>query len=283
MSEAPKELDAVSTFTPVRSDAEKLVLRADYFESPIDLEELQKTCTPTQALNADPLMLDMPGGAHVVVFRFGAVVFWKCSDETCAQVLQKIQKLPDMRPPPEALRDKLVVLVGQAEDRVNFKDVWLKALTLEHIKVLSGTFAQSVALAQCERAVAEALANTGPIVAALKSRGGLIQSAKDLLKTVGFTLAIRETILARLTLFDDPPEAWRSERLAQLHHLLHDHFDIRKRVAGIQEKLTFLSDMNTVLMEVLQNRDSHRLEWIVILLIVVEVILSVVHLVAAGR
>jgi len=43
MSEAPRELEAVTNFTPVRSDTEKLFLRADYFESPINLEVLQKT------------------------------------------------------------------------------------------------------------------------------------------------------------------------------------------------------------------------------------------------
>jgi hypothetical protein len=37
-------------------------------------------------------------------------------------------------------------------------------------------------------------------------RGGLIQSRKDIVKIVGFALDVRQTILAKLTLFDPPPE-----------------------------------------------------------------------------
>jgi uncharacterized Rmd1/YagE family protein len=94
---------------------------------------------------------------------------------------------------------------------------------------------------------------------------------------VGFTLAVREAILAKLSLFDDPAETWRSERLARLHSLLYDHFDIQKRLASLQEKVTFLADLNLTLMNLLQSRTSHRLEWIVILLIVIEVIFSFHH------
>jgi uncharacterized Rmd1/YagE family protein len=122
--------------------------------------------------------------------------------------------------------------------------------------------------------VTQALKNTTPIVHALESRGELFSSSKNILKTVGFTLAVRDAILSKLSLFDDPAETWQSERLSRLHNLLYDHFDIKKRLSGLQEKVTFLSDLNQILMTLLQNRTSHRLEWIVILLIVIEVIFS---------
>ena len=41
--------------------------------------------------------------------------------------------------------------------------------------------------------------------------------------------------------------------------------------------ITLHNDLNLMLMNVLQNRGSHRLEWIVILLIVVEVILAFIQ------
>ena len=53
----------------------------------------------------------------------------------------------------------------------------------------------------------------------------------------------------------------------------------QKRVAALQDKMAFLSDLNTTLLTLLQNRTSHRLEWIVILLILIEVFLSVLHFV----
>ena len=165
-------------------------------------------------------------------------------------------------------------MVGQPEDRVNFRDVWLRKLTLEHIKIISRAFAQSAALKYCELSAGRALANVAPLVAALKARGELPRSDKEALKLVGFTLDMRETLLAKLTLFDEPAEAWSSERFARLHSLLHEHFDIRSRLAGLQAKLDFLADLNQVLTNLLQHYQSRRLELVVVALIVLEVVIA---------
>src|SRR5262245_38425733 len=248
-----------TVFTPVSSDACKLELRAYYFPSPIDLNRVQTHYLPFQVLSADPLVLLMPGNAHVVVLRFGAVVFWRCAKAVCDNVLETIQHLMRMNPPDSKVQDTLVVLVKQPEERVNFRDIWLQNLTLEHIRIISETFGQSVALRQCELSVTQALKTATPIVHALEARGELIPSAKNILKTVGFTLAVRASILARLGLFDDPAETWQSERLSRLHNLLYGQFDIKKRLSSLQEKVTFLSDLSEMLMTLLQNRTSHRL------------------------
>src|SRR5262245_33836657 len=222
--------------TPVRVDTSRLELRADYFASPIDLELLQTRYPPAQVLSADPLVLKISRNAHVVVFRFGAVVCWQCDRAMCIKVLEEIQQLPEMNPPVTEVRDGMLVLVDQSEEHVSFGEIRLPHLSLEHIKIISETFGQSVALKQSELSVTQALQNTSPIVRALETRGALIGSASKIMKKVGFTLAVREVILAKLSLFDDPPETWRSERLARLHSLLYDHFDIKKRLLGLQKK-----------------------------------------------
>jgi uncharacterized Rmd1/YagE family protein len=288
--------------TPVEIDVARLVVQAVYFETTIDLDALQSHYVPMQILCPDPLLLQMPGQAHVAVFRFGAVVLWKCGEEILHKVVKEICSLPGMKglagglseetllarlraeralhghtaPATAQSEDILLVRLGQPEDQVNFKDVSLKTLTLEHIKIISETFGQSLALKHCEQAVKQALGQAGPMVENLRSRGGLPQSEKELLRMVGFTMSIRETILSKLTLFDDPPEATQSERFSRLHHQLYDYFHIKNRLSGIEAKLEFLADLNTMLMEVLQHRGSNRLELIVILLIVIEVLIAIV-------
>jgi uncharacterized Rmd1/YagE family protein len=267
-----------TVLTRVSTGTRRLEVRADYFNSPIDLNLLQTHFLPSQVLSADPLVLGLPGNAHVVVLPFGAVVFWNCAESYCLRVLNVIQGVLKAGPPSKEFRDTLLVLVDQPEERVNFRDIRLKTLTLEHIRTISESFGRSVALKQCELSVTQALKNTAPIVHALEARGALAPSAKNLLKTVGFTLAVREATLAGLSLFDDPAETQQSERLSRLHNLLNDYFDIKKRLAGLQEKVTFLSDLNQMLMTLLQNRTSHRLEVIVVVLIVIEVVFSFIHL-----
>jgi uncharacterized Rmd1/YagE family protein len=278
------DIDALGTITtPVQIDTLRLELRADYFPTPIDLDLLASRYGTAQVLHADPLVLKINGNAHAVILRFGAVVFWQCDDAAIAKIVATIQQLPEMRPPYREGSDKIVVLVDRPEDRVNFRDICLQTLTLEHIKIISEIFGKSVALKHSEGSVSSTLNTTAPIVRGLEIRGALISSTKDIMKKVGFALSVREGVLAKLSLFDDPVETWQSERLARLHTLLLDHFDFKKRLEALKEKVTFLSDLNLMLLNLLQNRTSHRLEWIVILLIVIEVVISLMHFFAPGR
>src|SRR6185369_8936274 len=180
---------------------------------------------PSQVLHADPLVVKIAGNAHMVVLRFGALVFWQCSEAICSKLLEDIERLLHLGPPASEVRDALRIVVEQAEESVSFREIRLQTLTLEHIKMISEAIGQSVALKQSEASVTLALKKSAPIVRAMEARGELIESAQNIVKTVGFTLAVREAILAKLSLFDDPADTWRSERLARLHGQLQDHFD----------------------------------------------------------
>ena len=131
--------------------------------------------------------------------------------------------------------------------------------------------------------VSKALANVSPVVQDLRQQGAQRRSEKETLKTIGFTLNIRETVLTKVSLFDAPPETWSSERLARLHSQLYEYFDIRGRWGALQAKLEFLADLNEILTDLLHTARSHRLEWIVIWLIVVEVILGLYEFFVRGH
>ena len=132
---------------------------------------------------------------------------------------------------------------------------------------------QSVALDRFELEVTRALGQFHPVMGTLRRRGRLALSEAEVLRAVGFALEVRAAVLANLTLFDDPPETWESESLAHLDSELYDQFDLEERLSAINQKLTFLTDMNLTLTTLLANRKSHRLEWIVIILILVEIVL----------
>src|SRR5262245_10787724 len=77
---------AVGTvLSPICIPARRVMLRTVYFPCPIDLNLLRSSFPTSDILSADPLVLSMQGNAHVVVLRFGAVVFWHCSESVCNQ------------------------------------------------------------------------------------------------------------------------------------------------------------------------------------------------------
>jgi uncharacterized Rmd1/YagE family protein len=88
-------------------------------------------------------------------------------------------------------------------------------------------------------------------------------------------MEVRAAVLDNLTLFDDPPDTWESESLAHLDGALYDQFDLEERLGAIKEKLAYLQDAGATFLGLLDTRKNHRLEWIIILLILVEIVLSI--------
>jgi uncharacterized Rmd1/YagE family protein len=89
-------------------------------------------------------------------------------------------------------------------------------------------------------------------------------------------MEVRAAVLDNLTLFDDPPETWESESLAHLDIALYAQFDLEERLRAIREKLIYLQDAGATCLGLLDTRMNLRLEWIVILLILIETLLVMV-------
>ena len=94
---------------------------------------------------------------------------------------------------------------------------------------------------------------------------------KDLLKFIGRTLNIKNSIIDNLYIFDAPEEVWENEHLERIDKGLKKTFDLKMRYQDIDYKLKIVQDNLRLFTDLLQNRESTRLEWIIIILILIEV------------
>jgi len=255
--------------------AKEFALQADYFDGQIDLKIFCATHPHHPILGTNPLVLEPQKGSYVFLARFGGIVFWNCPDSLIRQIHEELKSLPGLSQLEERARDFLQVQVGAAEDSVGFSEVHLQELTLDKLRIVSLTLAQSVALDHFEAAVSRAMARFQPVVRALSHEGRLQLPHREVLRIIGFAMEVRAAVLDNLTLFDDPPETWESESLAHLDSSLFDQFDLEERLGAIREKLAYLHDAGTSFLGLLDTRKNHRLEWIIILLILVEILLFV--------
>ncbi|WP_306591410.1 RMD1 family protein [Geothrix sp. 21YS21S-4] len=256
-------------------DAREFSLQADYFDGQIDLKAFSAAHPHHAILNSNPLILEPRQGNYVYLSRFGGVVFWNCAGDLIQQVHDELKRLPGLSRMEEQARDTLLVRVGSTEDSVGFSEVNLRGLTLEKLSIVSLALAQSVALDHFEAAVSQAMARFQPVVHALSRDGKLAVPHRELLRIAGFAMEVRAVVLENLTLFDDPPETWESESLAHLDGALFDQFDLEERLGAIREKLAYLQDTGATFLGLLDTRKNHRLEWVIILLILVEILLAV--------
>lgn len=267
--------------TTVSSPSTNWEVRAKYFETEFGADLVLRLFPEATPLHSSPLLIEY-NGCYVVFLSYGAVLFWIGNEATSVEILIAISKARGTKDVPVQGQTELFVRLNQENEQVNFKDIWLKELSIEHIKIISETLGQSVALQHCDQLVQELLTQSGPAVQELKTRGRIKESSPEILKLIGATLEMREKTLARLALIDAPLEAWRSERLSRLHAQLDGHLKIKQRLATLQTKLDYLLDLSDILMNFIRHREGHRLEWIIIILIVIEVVFSTYHFFAGS-
>jgi hypothetical protein len=87
-------------------------------------------------------------------------------------------------------------------------------------------------------------------------------------------LLSEHNMVGRVEVVDKPELLWEHPALERFYERLLDEFEIRERHVALERKLELVSRTAQTVLELLQARRSFRLEWYVVLLILVEIIIS---------
>jgi uncharacterized Rmd1/YagE family protein len=68
--------------------------------------------------------------------------------------------------------------------------------------------------------------------------------------------------------------AWKDAKYGQIWEFLRDEFELTQSFANLDYKLKFVEHNVRFLQEILQNRKSATLEWLIIILISMEIAIS---------
>jgi uncharacterized Rmd1/YagE family protein len=132
--------------------------------------------------------------------------------------------------------------------------------------------AQSVALDHYHAVSENLLTEIRGFTRNLELTGKLKISRINMLKFIGKALNTQNDIADNIYIFDAPDLVWDDQYLDDLHKGLLKHFDLRVRFSEIEYTLRITEDNLRVFREIINQRESRLLEWIVIILIFVEVI-----------
>jgi required for meiotic nuclear division protein 1 len=252
----------------------RVPFKAWYFRSTVDEELVRRKFQEYTIEFLDPLVIKIDEDHRVMVTSFGAVVFYSFDEEIAKLVSSRIiETLSDSFVVKE-VEDRLIVETGKPEQRFLHNEVWVSdsGAAPTQMRIIAMLLAQSVALDHLEREADSALKGFTTYLDDLRERGRIRMSGRNILKNVGFAMQTRFMVLTNLALFDKPAETWDSETIEDLYQGLQDFFDIAERQDVLAAKLDFISENTRVLFEVLSSRKSHYLEWIVIILIGVEIV-----------
>ena len=142
------------------------------------------------------------------------------------------------------------------------------------LRIVMLNIGQSVALEHYEVLTDALIASSKHYILELEKHGKLSISKTNLLKYIGKVLNVKNSIVDNLYILDDPNLVWDNEELNLLNRLLKTNFDINPRFKDLDYRLQIVEDNLTLFTDVLNVRESSRLEWIIIILILIEIIIA---------
>ncbi|KQK14464.1 hypothetical protein BRADI_1g16500v3 [Brachypodium distachyon] len=113
----------------------------------------------------------------------------------------------------------------------------------------------------------------------MEKTGTFTMERKKLFQLVGKANSNLADVILKLGLFERSDIAWKNANYAQIWEFLRDEYELTQRFGNLDFKLKFVEHNIRFLQEILQNRKSDFLEWLIIILISVEILISVYNIV----
>ncbi len=213
---------------------------------------------------------------YVYVLNYGVVAFANYSDVEKSDFIKFLRSYLEKPVEGDFKDDLLVEVEPDKKLTLGYSSLTVPKLDENVVRIIMLNIAQSVVLELYEKLGAEILEGTSRFASELERYGKVKSSRFNLLKFIGRTLNVKNSIIDNLYVFNSPDVVWENEYLAKLDHGLREMFDINTRFRELDYELRIVQDNLKLFTEILQNRESTRLEWIVILLIAFEVIDTII-------
>ncbi|MBS1952503.1 MAG: hypothetical protein OJF59_002128 [Cytophagales bacterium] len=221
--------------------------------------------------SSSELMYSFGGDKYQYYFNYGVVVFAGQSEEEIKVAVRTI--LPFQKSPNQQwLRDDHEVRMQDGEMEFEFDQVVVDRLDDKVLRIAMFNLAQSVALDYYHSVSENLLTEIRGFSRDLETSGKLNINRTNMLRFIGKALNTQNDIADNIYIFDAPDQVWDDEYLDKLHKGLMRHFDLRLRFSEIEYTLRIIEDNLGIFREISNQRTSTMLEWIIILLILVEVL-----------
>jgi required for meiotic nuclear division protein 1 len=260
-------------FTGV-ADGTPISIRSRFVGERINLRTLE-TAAP---LSSNPLMIRAGQDGCAVLFRYGVAVLFNLSDIEEASFLEWLQ--PFISEPAETLVSEQIEVAFEADtkERIGLNVIWLKDRSVERLQVVADIFAKSVILEYYENQIARLFERTRPFADAIQNQGVRRPKDRELLRQIGGTLLIQHKMVGIVEVGEKPDPLWERPELERLYLRLEDEYELRERLLALERKLALVSRTAETALELMQHDSSHRVEWYIVALIVVEIFISIYEL-----
>ncbi|KAL1501548.1 hypothetical protein ABEB36_006850 [Hypothenemus hampei] len=224
---------------------------------------------------------------EIFFFREGGIVLWNITDLESTNLLSFLRQYEQ-----DSYAERLV----QAESEVmNYKyqmddkfscldkegNFVLSNLDNENMTLVKYTFSNamflSVKLSIWEASLEKYIEEIENVTNDLKRGKKIKLSREDALRKHGELFALRHYLNLSSDVLDTPDFYWENEHLEGLYNQVCAYFCINKRSKVMNEKINHCVELIGLISHHLDDKHHIRLEWMIIILIMVEVVFEIIH------
>jgi uncharacterized Rmd1/YagE family protein len=230
------------------------------------------------AMATAPLLFPQGERGYVALFGYGVAVFINVPpleqqyliDHTLHHYLEE--------PIQEGSEESIdVTIVSGQDERVLGEKLILREGSILRMQILAEVMARSVLLADYEARINYSFDTVEPRALKLGSSWGLRTSSR-LLQTIGSALSTEHDMVGRAVVTEKPDLLWEHSELEGFFLMLENDFELRERNAALVRKINLVRLTAQTSLEQLHSRRSLRVEWYIVILIVVEILLTLFDL-----
>lgn len=251
--------------------AEIVKLQAFLVSNQIDLKGIKSLGEKKPLADSSSELFYGSGGKFEYFFNYGVIVFSGYSEEEMKAAIAAAEVFMK-DPEPVRSSDEFQIRVDPSRE-VSFEFAGAVVAKLDEmvIRVAMLNLAQSVALDHYHSISENLLTQVKGFANQLERTGKLKISRNNMHRFLGKALNTQNDIAENIYIFDAPDLTWENEYLDKFHQGLIKHFDLKVRFSEIEYTLRIIENNLTVFREIIHQRESNLLEFIIILLILVEV------------
>ncbi|MBD2655465.1 RMD1 family protein [Synechocystis sp. FACHB-383] len=229
-------------------------------------------------LATNPLILRTGADGCAVLLRYGVVVIFNCTESEELEFLHQINPHVQESFPEKLLEVLPMIIRPNVKERLESGYLSLQECTTERLQIIAEALGKSIVLDYYEREVSSLFDKIKPFTTAIQGKNPRPPKEKELLGYIGGLLLIEQKVFGIVEVGEKPDPIWDFPELDRLYLRLEDEYELRERWLALEKKLTLISRTMETALAILQRDSSHRVEWYIVILIVIEIILAIYSL-----
>ena len=259
----------------------RITIRALSLGERIDTAGLERADT----IATVPLAFHMGESGRVALYRFGIAILAGLSPLEEEDIVSRLAgRISGVRAGREDEETAVVAVVDGGEEMVPpGGPISIPAMTDERFLVIADALAKSVALGRYERTVNSVFDTIEPFAVQLAQKGRPPWKRRPMLQLIGQALLVQHRVSGRIAVQEKPDILWDRPDLERLYARLNDEYELDERADTLKNKLDVVVETARALTDVIEADRTTRLEFVVILLIFLEIVLNLFQILLVDR